>query len=139
MWILETAENPRQIEWNAYKIPSQAHRRNCRQIFHLKLRSSVSVQNIRPKNPSKKSVQKIRPRNPSKKSVQKLPSINPSQYLCHFVIAAVPIGCVSARPVLKTPHHCLNVFMGSMATLHEGRLTRLHLQQRGSDRNKKIT
>ena len=63
------------------------------------------------KNPSK---------NPSRKSAQKIRPKTPSKYPCHFVIAIVSIGFVSARPVLKTSTSNLNVFMGLMVTLHEG-------------------
>ena len=65
-------------------------------------------------NPSKNPSTKKRLKNPSKKSVQK------SVQVCHFVIAIVPIGFVSARPVLKTSTSNLNIFMGSMAVPHEG-------------------
>ena len=63
------------------------------------------------KNPSK---------NPSRKSVQKIRPKTLSKHPCHFVIAIVPIGFVSGRPVLKTSTSNLNAFMGLMATLHEG-------------------
>ena len=106
------AENPRKIEWNAYKnfVLSSAFGKSVRNSVQKSVQKSKN-----PKNPSK---------NPSKilstKSVQKIRPKTPSKYPCHFVIAIVPIGFVSARPVLKTSTSNLNVFMGLMATLREG-------------------
>ena len=84
-WILEMVENLRKIEWNAYKISSQAHRRACRRIFTL-----ISSKNPS-KNESKKSVQKIRPKDPSKKSVK----ISVSFYNCDCPdwVVSVPDQC----------------------------------------------
>ena len=102
--------NPEKIEWNAQSnyVPSSSSQNP----------SSSSSQNPSKnpsKSPSKKSVQKKPSKNPSKKFV---PKLHPK--ICHFVIAIVPIGFVSPRPVLKTSTSSLNVFMGSMAMSHEG-------------------
>ena len=77
MWILKMAENPQKIGV---------------ECLHA-LRSKLVV-GLPSENPSK---------NRSNKSVQKLRPKNPSRYPCHFVIAIVPIGFVSARP-MKTSH-----------------------------------
>ena len=70
MWILEMAENPRKIEWNAYKNFVL----NLSSEIHLKIHPKISP-NIRPRTVQKirpKIHPKIRPENPSKKSVQKI-------------------------------------------------------------------
>ena len=54
------------------------------------------------------------PKTLSKRSVQK------SVQDYHFAIAIVPIGFVSARPVLKTSTSTLNIFMSSMAMPRKG-------------------
>ena len=98
------AVKPRKIEWNAYTIfvPTSSPRK-IRPNFRPKIRPK-----IRSKNPSK---------NPSKKSVQNIRPKHPSKYPCHFVILNVPIGFC---PFQITVASSLNIFMGSMATLHEG-------------------
>ena len=110
MWILEMAENPGNIEWNAQSnfVPSSSSQNPSSSVV------AKSVQNPS-KNPSKKSVQKIRPKKNIKQSVHE---IRPK--ICHFITAIVPIGSDSAGPVLKTSKSSLNVFMGSMAMPHEG-------------------
>ena len=112
MWILEMAENPRN------------NRVECLQKLGPKFVVGKSV---------RKSVQKS-----VHKSVQKIRPKTPSKCPCHFVIAIVPIGSVSARPVLKISTSSLNVFMGLMATLHEGRLQVYICSRDGQIETKKI-
>ena len=50
-------------------------------------------------------------------------SAQKSVQVCHFVLVIVPIGFISARPILKTSTSSLNVFMGPMMAMpHEGRV-----------------
>ena len=96
------------------KISSQAHHWDCHRIFHLDICPNIRPK-IRPenpsKNPSRKSAQRIRPKNLSKKSVQ----ISVS-----FCNCDCPDWLCQCQTSVEDVASSLNVFMGSMATLHDG-------------------
>ena len=117
----------------------QKNRVECLQKFRPRLIVGITVGFFTSKSvPNsvqksvRKSVQKICPKNPSKKFRPK----NPSKYPCHFVIAIVLIGFVSARPVLKMSHQASTYSWAHWPATWRV-LASLHLQQGGSDRNKK--
>ena len=99
----------RKIERNAYKN------------FVSRIRPKISpriLPKVRPKICPKicpKIRQKIRPKNPSQKSVQKSVQISVS-----FCNCDCPDWFCQCQASVEDVASSLNVFMGSMATLHEG-------------------